>query len=157
MTSQLAAETLKQFRIIIGAVRHHFRALEKACGVPGAQVWILSVIAASPGIKVSRLSETLSVHISTASNMLDRLAKAGMVERRRSKADRRVVNLHLTPAGKAALARAPKPLTGVIPHALNSLPEPALERLHDDLDLLIHQINFIDISVARKPLSTLVR
>jgi DNA-binding MarR family transcriptional regulator len=157
MNTSLTTETLKQFRIIIGAVRHHFHTLETACGVPGVQVWILSAIAEVPGITVSHLSETLSVHISTASNMLDKLAKAGLVERLRSEKDRRVVNLHLTEPGQAVLDRAPKPLTGLVPHALENLPTKALTRLHEDLNLLIQQMNYVDLDAANKPLSTLVR
>ncbi len=156
MSRPLARETLKQFRIIIGAVRHHFRALESACGVSGAQVWILAALAENPGITVSRLSEDLSVHISTASNMLDKLAKAGLVERRRGEADRRVVNLHLTETGQAALNRAPRPLTGLVPDALDKMSDTALARLHEDLALLIRQMNQVDLDAAEKPLSTLV-
>lgn len=157
MSTPLARETLKQFRIILGAVRHHFRALEAACGVSGAQVWILAALAETPGITVSHLSEALSIHISTASNMLDKLAKVDMVERRRSDTDRRVVNLYLTENGRAALARAPQPLTGLVPNALGKLPEPALARLHEDLALFIQQMNYVDLEAANKPLSTLVR
>jgi DNA-binding MarR family transcriptional regulator len=157
MNSPLATETLKQFRIIIGAVRHHFRSVEEACGISGAQVWILSAIADTPGITVSLLSKTLSVHVSTASNMLDKLDKAGLVERLRSEDDRRVVNLQLTAQGQAILDRAPKPLTGLIPHALSMLPEPTLTRLHEDLAQLIQQMQHHDPDAASKPLSTLVR
>jgi DNA-binding MarR family transcriptional regulator len=157
MNSSLATETLKQFRIIIGAVRHHFHSVEEACGISGAQVWILSAIADTPGITVSLLSKTLSVHVSTASNMLDKLDKAGLVERLRSEDDRRVVNLQLTAQGQTILDRAPKPLTGLIPHALSKLPEPALARLHEDLALLIQQMQHHDPDAASKPLSTLVR
>jgi len=157
MNKPLATETLKQFRVIIAAVRQHFRALEAACGISGAQVWILAAIAESPGITVSELSETLSVHISTTSNMLDKLAKAQMVQRVRNETDRRVVNLSLTAKGKAALKRAPKPLTGLVPHALENLPEKALAQLHEDLALLIQQMKFVDVSAAEKPLSALVR
>ena len=157
MSTPLATETLKQFRIIIAAVRQHFRVVESACGVSGAQVWILSAIAERPGLTVSQLSDTLAVHISTASNMLDKLAKNGLVERRRSEADRRVVNLHLTDQGQATLDRAPQPLTGLVPHALESMPSAALAQLHKDLTLLIRQMNYVDLSAANKPLSTLVR
>lgn len=157
MVNPLAADTLKQFRIIISAVRQHFRALEEACGVSGAQVWILSAIADTPGITVSRLGETLSVHVSTVSNMLDKLAKSGLVERLRSEGDRRVVNLQLTEAGEAILARAPKPLTGLVPHALDKLPEPVLKRLNADLGLLIENMQNVDRGTADKPLSVLVR
>ena len=153
----LAAETLKQFRVIISAVRQHFRALEEACGVSGAQIWILSAIAEKPGITVSRLGEALSVHVSTVSNMLDKLAKAGLVERLRGESDRRIVNLQLTPKGVAVLERAPKPLTGLVPHALANLPEPALVRLNEDLALLIKHMQYVDHGNANKPLSILVR
>lgn len=157
MTNPLATETLKQFRIIISAVRQHFRALEEACGVSGAQIWILSAIAETPGITVSQLGKTLSVHVSTVSNMLDKLAKAGLVERLRREDDRRVVNLHLTSAGQAVLARAPQPLTGLLPHALENLPAPVLIRLNEDLALLIQQMQYVDHGNANKPLSVLVR
>lgn len=157
MTNPLATETLKQLRIIISAVRQHFRALEEACGVSGAQIWILSAIAETPGITVSQLGKTLSVHVSTVSNMLDKLAKAGLVERLRREDDRRVVNLHLTAEGLAVLARAPQPLTGLVPHALENLPEPALVRLNEDLALLIQQMQYVDHGNADKPLSVLVR
>lgn len=157
MTNPLATETLKQLRIIISAVRQHFRALEEACGVSGAQIWILSAIAETPGITVSQLGKTLSVHVSTVSNMLDKLAKAGLVERLRREDDRRVVNLNLTAEGQAVLARAPQPLTGLVPHALDNLPEPALVRLNEDLALLIQQMQYVDHGNANKPLSVLVR
>jgi len=157
MVSPLATDTLKQLRIIISAVRQHFRALEEACGVSGAQVWILSAIAESPGITVSRLGEALSVHVSTVSNMLDKLAKGGLVERLRREDDRRVVNLQLTVKGQEVLSRAPQPLTGLVPHALEKLPEPVLIRLNEDLALLIEQMQHVDHSTADKPLSVLVR
>lgn len=157
MDTPLATETLKQFRIIIGAVRHHFRSLEQACGISGAQVWILSAIAECPGITVSRLSETLSIHVSTASNMLDKLDKAGLVLRTRSETDRRVVQLHLTDEGQATLAKAPRPLTGLVPHALAQLSDSALTRLHEDLALLIAHLNYVDDGAAHRPLSAMLR
>lgn len=55
MTSPLVLETLRKFRVIIGAVRQHSRALETACGISGAQVWILATIADTPDITVSQL------------------------------------------------------------------------------------------------------
>jgi hypothetical protein len=42
MTTPTILETLQKFRIIIGAVRQHSRALETARGISGAQVWVLA-------------------------------------------------------------------------------------------------------------------
>lgn len=158
MNKTLPTEVLKQLRIILSAVRQHFHALE-ACGVSGAQAWILSAIAETPGITVTQLSEALSVHVSTASNTLDKLVKAELVRRGRSETDRRVVNVHLTDKGRAVLECAPKPFSGVLPHALDKLPEKTLIRLHKDLDVLIQQMSHADGDgdAANNPLSSPVR
>ena len=157
MTNPLVLETLQKFRIIIGAVRQHSQALEAACGISGAQVWVLASIADAPDITVSQLSQALSVHVSTASNLLDKLARAGLVERIRSEEDRRVVRLRLTEAGRDILARAPRPLTGLIVDALEKMPSDALTRLDSELSSLIGNLNLVDRNAANVPLSNLVR
>ncbi len=157
MTSPSVLETLKKFRLIIGAVRQHSKALEAACGISGAQVWMLATIADTPDITVSQLSQALSVHVSTASNLLDKLARAGLVERLRGEDDRRVVRLRLTEAGKAIVARAPRPLTGLMVDAMEKLPPETLARLDEDLSGLIRLMNLVDQSAANEPLSNLVR
>jgi DNA-binding MarR family transcriptional regulator len=157
MTSPPVLETLQKFRIIIGAVRQHSRALEAACGISGAQVWILATIADTPDITVSQVSQALSVHVSTTSNLLDKLARAGLVERLRGEEDRRVVRLRLTDAGKAIVARAPRPLTGLVINALEKMPTDALARLDTELAVLIGHMNTVDQNAANVPLSNLVR
>jgi len=157
MTNPLVLETLQKFRIIIGAVRQHSQALEAACGISGAQVWVLANIADAPDITVSQLSQALSVHVSTASNLLDKLARAGLVERIRNEEDRRVVRLRLTEAGSDILARAPRPLTGLIVDALEKMPSDALTRLDSELSCLIGNLNLVDRNAANVPLSNLVR
>jgi DNA-binding MarR family transcriptional regulator len=156
MSSQLAHETAQKLRLIIGAVRQHSRALEEACGIGSAQVWMLATIANAPDITVSQLSKALSVHVSTASNLLDKLARAGLVERLRGDADRRVVRLRLTDRGSDIVARAPQPLTGLVVDALEKMPEDSLARLDKELATLIQQMNLLDRNAADEPLSSLV-
>lgn len=157
MPSPTALETLQKFRIIIGAVRQHSQALETACGISGAQIWVLATIADTPDITVSQLSQAISVHVSTASNLLDKLARAGLVERIRGEQDRRVVRLRLTQAGGEILARAPRPLTGLMIDALNKMPEAARIRLDAELAGLIEHLNLVDQRAANVPLSNLMR
>jgi DNA-binding MarR family transcriptional regulator len=157
MTSPRVLETLQKFRLIIGSVRQHSRALEKACGIGGAQVWMLATIAGTPDITVSQLGQALSIHVSTASNLLDKLARAGLVERLRGEEDRRVVRLRLTDKGRDIIARAPRPLTGLLVDALDKMPEDALIRLDEDLASLIKQMNLLDRSAVNEPLSNLVK
>jgi len=157
MSSPLVLDTLQKFRLIIGAVRQHSRALEAACGIGGAQVWMLATIADTPDITVSQLGQALSVHVSTASNLLDKLARAGLVERLRAEDDRRVVRLRLTDKGRDIVARAPRPLTGLIVDALEKLPEDSLLRLDAELARLVQLMEVLDKSAANEPLSNLVR
>ena len=153
--SNPALDALQRFRIIFGAVRQHFRAVEQACGVSGAQVWVLAALEETPGLKVSQLAKALAIHASTASNLLDKVESAGLIRRERSLKDQRVVQLYLTEKGAAALARAPRPFTGVLPHALGKLPEETLVRLNADLQEVIAHMTLADTKAAHKPLSEL--
>jgi DNA-binding MarR family transcriptional regulator len=154
-TPDAAREALRQFRVIFGAVRQHFKAIEKACGVSGAQIWAMAALRQTPGMKVSELAQALSIHASTASNLLDKIEKAGMIRRERNTVDQRVVKLYLTAAGEKALEKAPQPLTGILTHALGQLPDKSLDRLNQDLATLIAHMGDINTRDAQKPLSEL--
>lgn len=148
-----AHEALRQFRVIFSAVRQHFQAVEKACGVSGAQIWAMSALRQSPGMKVSELAQAMSIHTSTASNLLDKIERAGLVRRERKHADQRVVQLYLTESGEQALDKAPQPLTGMLTHALGQLSDDTLSRLNQDLATLIAHMGAVDYQAAQKPLS----
>ncbi len=153
--ARAAAEALRQFRVIFGAVRQHFQAVEKACGISGAQIWAMAALRQTPGMRVSELAQALSIHASTASNLLDKIEEAGLIRRERNRVDQRVVRLYLTAAGEKALDKAPEPLTGILTHALGQLPEGALTRLNQDLATLIAYMGEVDRGDAQKPLTGL--
>jgi DNA-binding MarR family transcriptional regulator len=153
--ARAATEALRQFRVIFGAVRQHFQAVEKACGGSGAQIWAMAALHQTPGMKVSELAQALSIHASTASNLLHKIEKAGLIRRERNSADQRVVRLYLTEAGEKALDKAPQPLTGILTHALGQLPDEALARLNQDLATLIAHMGEVSAQDAQKPLSEL--
>lgn len=64
----------------------------------------LNHIGLRPGCSVSAVAAFLGVTLPTASVMVDRLVKAGMVETRTDARDRRRSALHLTEAGAALLS-----------------------------------------------------
>ncbi|MCL6636463.1 MAG: MarR family transcriptional regulator [Alicyclobacillus sp.] len=71
---------------------------------PG-QVLLLYAVQQSQACTVSSLAESMAVKPSAITVMLDRLEQHGFVERQRDQRDRRVVHVHLTAAGQAALRR----------------------------------------------------
>lgn len=132
-----AGRVLRQFRIVFNAVKVHFRQVETAAGIGGAQVWALSVIRSRPGVGVSELGRSMDVHQSTASNLVKVLLERGMVRAVKDTEDRRALGLHLTEAGEAVLAAAPAPFSGILPGALAGLEPDTLARLEADLEILI--------------------
>lgn len=147
-----AVRVLRQFRLVFNTVKTHFQQMEKRAGLGGAQVWALSVVRDRPGIGVNDLARSLDVRQPTASNLVKALADQDMIEARKDERDGRAVNLHLRPAGARVLRRAPGPFTGVLPEALAALDAATLERLEQDLAVLIKVLG-ADERGANIPLS----
>lgn len=76
--------------------RKRFNLAARTLGVTGAQWRMLAAIRRTPGINQAAIAAWLEVEAITAGRMIDRLEKAGMVERRADPADRRTWNLYLT-------------------------------------------------------------
>jgi DNA-binding MarR family transcriptional regulator len=138
--SELAIKVLAQFREVFRAAKLHFAAVKRTAGVSGAQLWALWELHEEPGLRVSELTQKMSLHQSTVSNLIEKLSGAGLVRRVRETADRRVVRLQPTSAGKRVIARAPKPARGVLPDALTKLEKRELLRMHGSLDTLIRKM-----------------
>jgi DNA-binding MarR family transcriptional regulator len=149
---QAAIAVLRQFRQVFNAVKSHFQQVEKTVGMGGAQVWALSVVREQPGIGVGALAKAMSIHQSTASNLVRTLIDREMVVAVKQGADRRAVQLNLLPAGAKVLHDAPGPFAGLLPDALKSLPADTLTRLQADLGQLIVKIA-ADEAGASIPLS----
>ena len=135
---------LRQFRLVYGSVRRHFRSLEQACGVSASQAWILRELERTPDVGLSELAERLSIHTSTASQLVEKLVRAGCVLKLRSVQDQRRVGLRLSDKGAAVMRNAPQPAEGVLPRALRGLSDARLRSLQAGLAALIDQLGTQD-------------
>jgi DNA-binding MarR family transcriptional regulator len=153
--SLLAVAVLQHIRELFRVSQQHFQRIESRCGVSGAQLWALAELQARPGSKISELASALSVHLSTASNLLDRLEAKSLVRRQRGKQDQRIVRVYLTAVGQKVLRKAPKPAEGIIPDALHRMSRDALGRLERDLEKLLQLARMRDRRAAMKPLADL--
>jgi DNA-binding MarR family transcriptional regulator len=151
-SNDVSIAVLRQFRQVFNAVKSHFQQVEKTVGMGGAQVWALSVVREHPGIGVGALAKAMSIHQSTASNLVRTLIDREMVVAVKQGADRRAVQLNLLPAGAKVLKNAPGPFAGLLPDALKSLPPETLARMRADLTELIVAIA-ADEAGASIPLS----
>ena len=153
MQNSLAKDALKQFRIIFGTVRQHFREIEASCGISGSQLWLLHEIYTHPDLGVSRLADNLAIHQSTCSLLVEKLVKKQLVKKQRLAEDQRKVCLIVTPAGQAVLANAPQPLDGILPQVLATLDTEALQSLNASLKMVISKLDTQSNTLANHPLA----
>jgi DNA-binding MarR family transcriptional regulator len=72
--------------------------------LPDAQVDLLRVVGAQPGLRVAAAAEALGVAPNTVSTLVRELVAAGLLHRARDGADRRSASLVLTPGAETLLA-----------------------------------------------------
>ena len=148
-----AEDVLKQFRVIFRSMKRHFTEIERQCGISGSQLWALASVVEEPGVRVTELARRLSIHQSTASNLVDVLVRRGLIERRRGAIDQRVVELYPTRSGRSVVRKAPQPLQGLLPDALDHLAPETLSALHLQLESLLQVMQLRDASAAQIPLA----
>lgn len=136
----IALGALKLFRVIFKSSTRHFHEIEKATGLGGASLWALAEIADCKDLTVSGLAKAMSIHQSTASNLLEKIEANGYVVRTRSLDDKRVVYLSLTEKGLDALSKAPQPYRGLLADALMRLDNETLEQLNQYLVVLVSEL-----------------
>lgn len=133
--------SLIALRRILRATELYGRELARAAGLTAVQVRVLQVIAETGTSTPTAIAHRMGVSQATITALIDRLQSKGLVERQRSKTDRRQTNLTLTGLGQAALERAPDALQQRYVKRFESLPEweqsmivAALERVAALLD-----------------------
>lgn len=100
-----------------------YQPLLKALGLTYPQYLVMLVLWEGDGISVSDLGERLFLDSGTLTPLLKRLQHAGLLQRQRSVADERRVQIVLTPAGRALQAQAAAVPTCVLKAVDFPLPE----------------------------------
>ena len=102
-----------QLHGLMTAMRREIAARMAALGLTDAQWRPLWMLAAGLAGTANEVARRLEMDAGATTRLLDRLEAKGLIERSRSGADRRVVQLHLTAAGRAAVADVPHVLAAV--------------------------------------------
>jgi DNA-binding MarR family transcriptional regulator len=141
---------------VANTVRQTSRGLTAGAGLPSARVRVLMVLRDHPGLGVAELARKLSIHASTASNVLRPLLEEGLVSSRRNPDDRRLVQLRATARGLRALASAPGGVGVLLQQALRRLDAATLARLERDLGRVVDALDAADLA-AMEPASPATR
>jgi DNA-binding MarR family transcriptional regulator len=142
------------FRKVVTSVKRHLMAKDShGEGTPsGAQLWALWHVQSHPGLTVLELTDMLSLHQSTTSNLVEKLESAGYLRRQRDTADKRVVRLFVSKTGAKVMKQAPDPASGKLPEVLNRLSPQELAALELALHSLSRELG-VTPDVPRRPSS----
>jgi DNA-binding MarR family transcriptional regulator len=112
------AQTIGRLR---RAIRHQTRLEWGASPLPEAQLELVRLVRARPGLRPREAAEALGVLPNTISTLLTSLEGMGLLERRRGGADARCVQIHLTPAAFERIASWQDRRQAVVATALDRL------------------------------------
>lgn len=115
-----------------------YQPLLESLDVTYPQYLVLLTLWEEDGARVSRIGERLHLDSATLTPLLKRLETRGLVERRRSAVDERVVEIFLTAAGKRLQKKALSVPSGVLCKTQLALPD--LARLRDELKALTKKL-----------------
>jgi DNA-binding MarR family transcriptional regulator len=108
MVSEVTVDPLtvaNELRPVLLRLARELRRETEQLGVTARQATLLWLIRTNPGLSLRELADSEHISAPALSGHVDRLEKAGLIERVRSEQDRRRVGLALTAEGEALLRR----------------------------------------------------
>jgi MarR family transcriptional regulator, organic hydroperoxide resistance regulator len=91
---------LEAFVFLYAESRRVTRSVAEQYGLTGSQLLVLNMLGPKGRVSLSDLSERIRAKNSTVTGIVDRMERDGVVLRRRSEEDRRVVYIELTAKGR---------------------------------------------------------
>jgi DNA-binding MarR family transcriptional regulator len=109
MTQQIdISRSMDAIRAVVRALRINTRSIELEIGISLAQLFVLQQVSQRPATSLNDLAERTATHQSSVSVVVRRLVERGLVSRRVDSADKRRVQIEVTPAGHKLLSGAPE-------------------------------------------------
>jgi DNA-binding MarR family transcriptional regulator len=143
-------EELKQTRLFFSAAQEAFLSIQRTAdalsqsveqflkpwGISGTQYNVLRILrgAGSEGLRCGEIGERMIAHDPDITRLLDRMEKAGWIERTRDPRDRRVVLTRINRRGLELLKQIDKPIVELTQELGKHIPEKRFRELIDILD-----------------------
>ncbi|HWL34024.1 MAG TPA: MarR family transcriptional regulator [Gaiellaceae bacterium] len=139
MVNDVIADPLavaNELRPVLLRLSRELRRETEQLGVTSRQVTLLWLIRLNPGLSLRELAGEERISAPALSGHVDRLEKAGLLERVRDESDRRRVGLTLTGEGERLLKRVRARRTTWLAERLRGLDEGELEALERAIEPL---------------------
>jgi DNA-binding MarR family transcriptional regulator len=135
--SELIADAINDLRRVFQVIQEYSKRVEHDTGLTSSQLWAIKVLAETAPVKVSELARRMYLHPATVVGILTRLEAHGLIKKTRSKEDRRVVWVELTPKGRDLVAAAPEVAQGLLVVGLEKTPLRELNEINKGLKRLV--------------------
>jgi len=139
MVNEVIADPLavaNELRPVLLRLSRELRRETEQLGITSRQVTLLWLIHQNPGLSLRELAAEERISAPALSGYVDRLEKAGLLERVRDESDRRRVGLTLTSEGERLLKRVRARRTTWLADRLRGLEEDELEALERAIEPL---------------------
>jgi DNA-binding MarR family transcriptional regulator len=140
-SAEVRPQALERLRMLISALSHSARAVERTTGITNAQLFLLQQLAEVESLSVNDLAARARTQQSTVSIVVARLVRAGLAAKRKSAADGRIAVVSLTPKGRRLLRHAPAPPASALLRAIEALPLREARALADGVDALVRALD----------------
>lgn len=136
------AEIERELRYINGIIKHKGRKILKNYMITAPQFIALQWLLEDGDLTIGELSHKINLAFSTTTDLVDRMEKSHLVERRRDTKDRRVVRIHLLPEGKEIIREVIKKRQAYLSTVLTDLTDDQVDTLHDVLAVLLQKMKW---------------
>lgn len=134
------AEIEKELRYISGIIKQKGREILNNYPITTPQFIALQWLLEDGDLTIGELSNKINLAFSTTTDLVDRLEKNSLVERKRDTKDRRVVRIHLLERGKKIIREVIDKRQAYLQDVLNDVSTEKVEVLYDILQLLHNQM-----------------
>jgi MarR family transcriptional regulator, lower aerobic nicotinate degradation pathway regulator len=147
--AQSIERSMNAVRSIVRALRVNTRAIELKMGISLAQLFVLQQLAERSADSLNELAERTATHQSSVSVVVRRLVERGFVSRTASAADKRRIEIAVTPSGRVLLAGAPPTVANQLVGALQGMTTTDRDTLGGLLERWVREAN---IDLASPPM-----
>lgn len=132
-------------RRVVRALEVYSHEVRRDFGLTAPQLWALKTLGRLGPLTVSELAAALLVHQSSASLLVNRLERRGLIRRSRQQDDRRFVRIEPTGQGLALAAQAPEPAQGRLLHGLGGMSPARIRNIRRAVDDLVGAMEAEDV------------
>ncbi|HEY8347674.1 MAG TPA: MarR family transcriptional regulator [Symbiobacteriaceae bacterium] len=130
------ADIERLLRTVSALVTKRERDILASFGITPSQLEVLQVLKRCGELTMGQLCQKLHLACSTATDLVDRMERNGLLQRVREASDRRVVRLHLLPKGEAVMEKVLAARHAHLTPGLGEMDSAEKQRLISDLTQL---------------------